>query len=337
MPANIFGNTVQEDIASFTVDKSAQFIQLLKPDVWKLVATKHIDAPGNFHSYKAPAVAMSSAIIETQMDTKGHAAINVAIATAIAARYDFPTYYVNEQLFQALQHTNPPTLKWAELSLPFEAMFFMLPKGILKEPFVDKHVTSQDILFIGYAKVKAGDAVTLLGLKDTKIRSLEVDRMIIFWAVGSGLVIQDCAFPTEQLLTPSVDWIELKTKEYEGIRLPYESGPPATFSAYIAGLIANFILVMQARPELVEKGHNTGKHLKNGLAICKPTFIGRKYQRKYEKPEEPLGHFTELRWRAGHLRLQHYGPGNKQEKVLFIDPYICYGAKLVAANLVMKG
>jgi hypothetical protein len=44
---------------------------------------------------------------------------------------------------------------------------------------------------------------------------------------------------------------------------------------------------------------------------------------------EEGGHFTEIGWRAGCMRSQHYGPKNEQIKVIFIDPYICFCRGLV--------
>jgi hypothetical protein len=153
----------------------------------------------------------------------------------------------------------------------------------------------------------------------------------VFWGLApSATTIQDCTFNATQTLTPDAMWIAAKTEEY---RQQYENmgGPGSKFTAYVSVLVANLLLVMQARPEYVEKqgSGRTNRRLKSGVPVWPPIFIGRKYITVRKSQAAEGGHFTEIEWRAGCMRSQHYGPKNEQIKVIFIDPYICFCRGLV--------
>jgi hypothetical protein len=99
----------------------------------------------------------------------------------------------------------------------------------------------------------------------------------------------------------------------------------------MSGLCANFLLLMQARRQLVEPGTRTKRVLKSGAPVHNPTWIGRNYQvvRDQQKKTPTGAHFTEIGWRAGHYRNQHYGPKGAEVKLVLIDPYVAYVRGLV--------
>ena len=42
---------------------------------------------------------------------------------------------------------------------------------------------------------------------------------------------------------------------------------------------------------------------------------------------------TSRSFAGGHMKRQHFGPGNKETKLIFIDPYIAHSAGLVKENI----
>lgn len=333
MPVLIHGKVRLEcEFEDITLNLAAKITEENFPDIWKYVFAKQFNPPPGYPSYKAPATAFSTAIIDYINRGTIGTAVNMGMAAPVLEKFNWPTYYISDQLLTALRHTNPPSEKtWNELTYPFPAITFVLPDKALNEP-----ETGKNVRFVGFTKVdKNIRSVTVAGrtFRITNWKTDE-DRIVIYWAVDNCLTIQDCTFPISQKLIPSADWINLQTESYTELAIQnqsYEAPPPASFSAYLGGLIANFILTMTARPSWVEKAEPISrKPLKSGVCLYQPTFIGRKYQIKYDQRPTPTGaHFTELRWRAGHWKTQHYGPGNTHTKEILIEPYMAYSAGLV--------
>jgi hypothetical protein len=312
-----------------TVDMAAEIIKSSFPEDWKAINTKIIEAPGSHYGFKAVAVALSCACITAQLERKQFSsANNIAAIASIMQRHDYPVYYVSKPLIEALLHSSPPEGKtWNDIKLPFPGLMFMLPRMTLFEP------DGAEIPLIGIARMEKGE-ILIAPAGGIAIRPWDEARMSAFWTVRHCLETQDVTFPPTQPLEPEPGWIEAKTQEFRHLAQGsntwtcWESGgTTAQFSSYLTGLIANLILVMLARPQLVEPGEPTGKrHPKTGLRIHRPTFLGRKYEvvRKQSHKGPAQAHFTELDWRCGHFRDQHYGPGGQEVKNIWIEPYIAH-------------
>lgn len=322
--------------SDFTVDSAAELMQKLVPDVWKAVYTKHIDNPGSHYGFKALAVAFSGAILETYSERgkKAGAAANIAAAAGVMQRHNYPTYYVSKPLLSSMMHTHPPKdMTWKGVTFPFPGVAFMVPRNMLFEP------GGEEIMLVGATVTNVGDTITVPGTK-IKVSGQKGDgtpweeaRITIFWSVRPGLVVQDCTFPVSQLLEPSPGWIDEHTEKWRELTQYPLDGPTGTFSSYMAGILANLLLVMSARPILVEQGSNTRKRLKSGLSVHSPTFLGKKYEIIRQTKAIATGaHFTELGWRSGHLKVQHFGKESQESKIIFIDPYIAFTRGLVATE-----
>lgn len=308
----------------FTIDKAADFMEKQYPEIWKNVNCKFIEAPGTHYSFKAVAVSLGVSIAELKIEPRETAAANIAASATVLAQHNFPTYYVSEALVRALLKTHPPKeMAWSQLDFPFPAMIFMLPKGVLKEP------DGEEIIYVGFARHLAHTQVKIFSIESTFINPWNTDRISIFWSVGDCMQSQDCTFVSSQLLEPDPDYIEKATEEFRVFKAKDERPTDAKFTSILSGLVANLILLKMARPEMVEPGEKTKKTLKSGLSVHRPTWIGRKYEIIRKERIVAGGHFTELDWRSGHYKIQHFGPGRKESKVIFVDPYIAYVRGLV--------
>jgi len=160
-------------------------------------------------------------------------------------------------------------------------------------------------------------------------------RISVFWVLGPSCITgQDATFKASLPLEPDPGWLDCKTEEFNAYyqQNMNAGGTASEFSSYVAGLVANMLLVMEARKQVVEHGGPTNRVLKSGLRVHRPNFIGRKYEvlrQQSSMRASAGGHFTELGWRSGYIRRQHVGKGNADVKLVLIDPYIAYTSGLV--------
>ena len=310
------------------LDRLTKGIQTVYPSLWRRCYTKHYDLPGNYRGAKAVACTFASAYLETEMMLNQKKLISNGwmIARLLEAK-DWPCYAVTGPLLQAMLRTHPPQgMTWADIPWPFEAVTFMIPRDLLKD------ITGASIYALGAFHIPSGANPDDLPDWLKHLGAHNYARSGVFWLFEpAGLMLHDCTFPSTQSLEPDPTWIDKATAE----QVEHGNGTAdmvcsGDFASQMAGIVANLLLVMQARPELVERGSRTGRKLGNGTPVHSPTFIGRKYAVKTEGPRPAAtGHFTELRWVAGHLRNQAYGKGRAEHRLIFIDPFLRYGAGLV--------
>lgn len=315
--------------ANFSIDEITAFFEQRCPELWRRNYTKHIEVPGNYRGFKAIAATFTSAEVECRFYAGQKRLVsNGGLIGQELLKYDWPCYLVTKPLLDALSHTHPPKgMTWEEVVFPFPAVMFMIPRGTLRD------CTGLEIYALGACSIGASDPESFNKLPQwmKEQGGHNYPRICVFWLFEpAGINLHDCTFPQSQLLEPDPDWINKATaQQMEQYNRP---DPVATgeFASQMAAIVANLLLLMQARPELIEYGEKTTRKLpKFGIPIVRPTFLGRKYAVKSETSASvPVGHFTELRWRAGHMKRQHFGKGNEQVKTIFIEPYVCYGAGL---------
>lgn len=308
--------------------------QQLWPATWRHIYTRHIDTPGSHYSFRVAAAAMVNAIESYTAGIETHASSAVTSAASVLAEYKFPTYFVGSELLRAIKRSNLPALTWEQMHMPQVAAVYMLPVGALQDE------TGAEVPFIGYAIGHQGKRYVCPNKPRFQMEASE-NKVVVFWATydGKGMAISDCTLRMTQPLSPGADWISEQTELFREMKrnkmldLTWDMEVDSEFSSYICGLLANILLLQTSRPELVEVEKSTGKHIKSsGLECHTPNFIGRHYRVKQEGhgPEDSGRHFTELRWRAGHYRLQWYGAGRKDWKTVWIEPYQARSAGIVS-------
>lgn len=308
-------------VLKWDVAATSRALERKYPDTWRRINTRTIESPPDYFGSKVVSVGIVSAIEEARA---GHLDSNVGIIAGVLEKFDFPTYYVSRPLVEALSRSSPPkSLTWEDLTLPFKALTFMVPRGCLVEP----EPTKGEMACVGVAKLLAGERLEIPSLPGRAVEGLTYDRICIYWILGpSGLEMNDSTFPVSHPLEPLGDWIDAKS---EG--RPY-GGPPGAFASTIAGLVANFILIMEARKELVEPGSLLRRPPGVGRpGVYSPTFIGRNYsilKKDRDEDVERQSKFTELGWRAGHFKRQRFGLRSEQTKTIFVDPYIAFSKGL---------
>jgi hypothetical protein len=310
-----------------TLEQVVHTLEERAPKLWRQVYQKAIHAPAGYNSWKLPAVGICVAKLSSQFRKETEPAINgIVLASTVLLKHDFPVYYVTRPMLDALVNTHPPTLLWDEIPLPFPGVTFMLPDGVLREP-----VTGDNINFLSLSRVPE-KAMTAPGGKG-KYDDNGADRMVIWYATRNGTLLQSVIFPVTQKLEPAAKWIEEATDYYlQETKQEIVGRLTAEFLSFLCAVTANILMVMTARPELVQESNPkaTRVHPKSKVRLMEPLWIGQKYRHYVEqKATAKKSFFTELRWRAGHWRLQHYSEGRKLNKVIWIAPYLCLGGGLV--------
>jgi hypothetical protein len=306
-------------------DTLTKEIETRHNDLWKRLYTKNISAPNGYRSSKQLAVLNAVTIMRLRHDMvngREEKFDNVSKLALLGTqgKYNFPLYYVAAPLLQALKQTYPPSsLKWEDIKMPFSGLTFALPSGGLLD------TDGSSIMFAGVAQLKANTEFLIPGVFNVKSLDVMVNKIVIFWSSGQCVfyqtLIAEMFSPmaiTEDILT---DWEQQdKEERFDG------DMPAADITAQVSRIVANLLLLMHARPELVDKGVSIGhRHVGDTTVPCQnPTFVGKSYAVKYESRNETNAHFTELGWRRGHFRQQPCGPGRQEVKTIFIEPFIAH-------------
>lgn len=319
------------------VDIISEYFIKEQPKLWHRVYTKHVNASGSYRSLKAVAAVTCCGIMECDWESRynGFVPSNVPLIEKELSKYHHPVYYVCKEILEAIKNTKPPNKTWDEIKFPLPAITFMLPtwSGI-REPvapgdrFSNEVQKGGEIFSLTIARLEPGPDRVWIG--DDK----HTPKIVVSWMPEpAGFISQDCTFPVTQRLAPDANWIAEATKTSDQILGKYRQKlvePPPDFSAKMAGFAANLVLLMQSKPEYVELGSRLPKSLGNGTPTYSPNFIGRKYKTRFEGRKDPTGaHYTEIGWRSGSWRDQHYGPGNKEVKEIWVEPYMAHIRGLV--------
>jgi hypothetical protein len=111
----------------------------------------------------------------------------------------------------------------------------------------------------------------------------------------------------------------------------YNPQAVADFNEYLQAIFLRLILIMECRPELVEKEAQVVK-VNKGFAKDKtkdfyePLWIGRNYAIRRDVQDKGGTHASpRVHWRRGYLRNQPYGEGRQQRKLVWIEPVLVMG------------
>lgn len=268
------------------------------------------------------------------------------------AKFRVPTYAVDYNFLHAIIRSKPPAnyllkdLKW-----PFEAMLFLIP-----EQFGIDYI-GKPILFIG-AMVYAKEEVfkcpcPVLGGKEIQeVMGANTN------APGKGCLdivanVLEPATDNSEMLTAAyssvtrmedatmvADCMEVLPVRFygQGLRfggsgkMRFDEAEDTKINARLTTLGLQLILAMGAVPQFVTLGRQVAKARppQNGKtgggrkALYEPNYIGKGFAPAREKVASLGGTHASpaMHWREGHWRRQHFGEGNKQEKIIWIQPVL---------------
>jgi hypothetical protein len=239
-------------------------------------------------------------------------------------KYQVPTYFVDPNLLQAAMDTDPADMSWDDVTYPFPAGVFALPKG---NGLLNENGTEME--FLGWCYTPPGK----IRFKNIFINN--ENQRISTWAVcPNTLDLYYVTIPSSMKLKVEADDINQKTldsietakvqgNDYFTLDTSMEM---AKLNSKISCTIANLLLIAQNVPRLVAQGTPTRIERKHQtpLELWTPRFLGKGYQRNYVKSGVHTGMHVRPHWRREHLHTQVYGPRNslrkiRKQEILWID------------------
>lgn len=293
----------------------------IEPEMWRACNPRIYKNADNFGNPQVAGAVLASSILTIR--DHGHEVAQtqnvIYLAAAQILKYDIPTFFVQKELAEAALRTSPPdNYKWTEMPMPFEGGVFVLPKGLVHHP------RKGEVDIIGFGRTRAG--LHTVALKDCPTVRTANDNFIIFTGLreSAGFEIYDRTFNSKTNPTIAEVYNQKSDKSLEAydkmFHLPFESGD-TEFMHLLCKIVFNLLLAAATRPELIEAGAKVGRHKKSGAEIWTPRFLGRKYRVQAKGESVSLGGHIRWHWRSGHFRLQHFGQGRTEEKLIWIEPY----------------
>jgi hypothetical protein len=209
-----------------------------------------------------------------------------------------PAYWVNKDLLEALMQS-VLTVEIDSLNWTMKTGMFMLPKGVIISP----ENKSVEAIFWHY----------------------DSEANTIYWATTD----ESSSFCRRLKL----DGEKFSYTDSEDIDPKVVKG----FNEYLHSIFLRLILIMECRPELVDKESevvrvNKGFGKAQAQDFYQPLWLGFGYRLKREGTQSSEGssgtHGTKsVHWRRGFLRNQPYGEGRQQRKLVWIEPVLVMGGK----------
>lgn len=263
-------------------------------------------------------------------------------------RYQFPIYYVDEQLLEAVDLTRPPDLTLDEIHWPMPAIIFSLPVEWVRRRM------GWPMAFIGCARAEKGDIkihptfARVAGMPDDTIAMQ--NSMALFHFPYLSPDGTPCDYTSRYPLTFKVSELVTDMSHYEDttkterwvydaeylerIRKRDEAGltpskeDEVKLLNELTSLAGKLLLIMSARPELVTRGVQSRKEkVHKGVvvreALWHPNFIGLGYKiKRSESTGEGTHASPRMHWRVGHWHTVVHGKGRTLRKTSWFEPVL---------------
>lgn len=322
------------------IEKMLEQIKVTEPDFVSLAMPKRYVAPASYPHFGK--VFVTSAYQNNFLLSMGfdvNPTVNAGYTVfAKLTKYQVPTYYVTENLCEALAVTSPPAdMLLDDIKWPMPAMVFMLPIDFCHRFF------GRQVNFISAARFEANEIVESPGMTALgKMQSVELvsasPQVILYYESvepESNLVSN---YNSNSPVTRKIGEIVHDDVVYNGeiidpAQQPFNPKEDKEFANRVFMFVIKLLLVMTARQSYVEAGEcvRTEKWKKSGKvrdALWAPNYIGRTYKVQREGTTPTGTHASpRLHWRRGHIRHQPYGEGRSLMRVIWIEPCLI-GAKV---------
>jgi hypothetical protein len=267
---------------------------------WQIIYPRVYTGVGGYGSPKKVAETYYTALHWVKDNPNSSPAAMQAIygAACMAKRYNFPLFFVDENLLAAVVNTEPPSgVRWAEMKLPFEAGAISLPRGALR------YIDGTDVNHLGWCRVRKGDEMRF---DDRSLPIKAPDDCFITYAQPlneEGTVLFSSLDGTSK---PYIDACVLEERWHAFFDLPFAAGDEE-FLRLTRSLVFGLLMVINARPALVSKGRREGKQSKgNKREFWTPNVIGRDYHAQREHQGGSHGS-PRGGWRRGHYTHVAFG------------------------------
>jgi|GEM_PF-4640110 len=297
---------------------------------YQMLLSKRYQEPSGYASYRSVCVEVASIIMNAKKAPRNLDSVTAAAAgiSHQIAHLELPTFWLNQSLAVALEHTQiPDQLIGVRRVLPGGVV--MLPNNFLKTP------DGKQITFIGWLHQLPDD--DLLDIKITRefnlIPQSSKDGYINwFSSLSNGEVYQG----NIKCLSNSVEFGEkIFDINLRSVTNDINEEAERETIVKIEKLIVQVLLLMQARTDLVsdsqviQSTRGVGFNSQAKAELLQPRWIGKDYKVREEQESAPASGGTHAsprpHWRKGHLRRVPVGPREEnQRKWTWIEPTWIY-------------
>jgi hypothetical protein len=314
------------------VDEILKRIERESPNIVSLICKKDYTRP---LGYESPSISMLSAFASADlilsrmvMPEQDPATYSAYLSHGLLIKYQMPTYFVSEDLCEALLKTEAPEdLLFSEIKWPMPIMRFMLPIEFSKRYF------GSEVPYITAALVEVGARIeSPIIIRGQRVPPLDIQNEHPFFCATmlkweNDLPMQyDSRCPINRQVGDllNTDLSHFQCAAPEGV----ESDPNEDVKTVnrLSNLAINILLAMTAEPELITPERMlrptkwNGKHVVR-RALWKPNFIGERFKVIYESVAPVGSHKSpHSHWRKGHWRNQRHGEKNTLVKRIWIKP-----------------
>jgi hypothetical protein len=308
------------------IQQTRELIQSVTPHLLKKYGPRRYSTPTGYVSTEWAATHMAA----NELSFKGVTAdLDNGIAMKAHAihlewhKLNGPTYFVSENLLKAALNNSLPKIPCKAIRWPLDAIMFMLPTGVLTNP------EGASINFLVVAKHFGSMGCTT-----------GVDQGKGIEGIAQYASIRDFnpdAYVCDEVKDPA------GFSHFTGdtLNLNFYTGdhPEIEFIDRLRVLAINLLLIMSARPELVETTSSlvTSDNKKVGKVSSRedrqrwsPNWIGRDFRIKTDTRAKTTTvgakrPSPEMHWRRGHYREQPYGEKLSKKKTIWMEPVLIGG------------
>ncbi len=230
-----------------------------------------------------------------------------------------PVYWIGKDILQALLMTRAPSINMEDLKIPVPVGFIMLPTGMITEKTSKGKVIN--VNHISWSISLPGSQVSIPFGNYAAAYARPEDPTGMTWCNHN----QESSMGGKAHLQGTVKEAFFSGKSvfnaYFGAPPEYLTYDQNELTFLIPELLVKIFILMSSRKDIIEPGEYI-RQIKRGkrrLDLFSPNWVGRAYRLK--RIHQGGTHASpRFHWRQGHMRSQHYGPGNKKLKEIWIEP-----------------
>lgn len=269
--------------------------ELAAPELGELMPRRVVAPSGSYPFEGFAAILASDAAGENGKARRFKSDAYCEALRRILALYRTPCYAISPGLFSALWMSAPPTdLCVGDLPDSRRCGVISLPRGALVGSL------GIDVGWVSWAFMKAHE------YEQCKIAQGE-DGLIIISHEAEG--IRRCHMTVSDMASRIADRENPPIVNVEPDRPMQTTEADGEMPSRIAAFVANCLLLMDSRADVVEAGGIERKPKKGKPALYRPQYIGKGYKIKKgtRGPQGGTHASPRLHWRRGHWRIQPYG------------------------------
>lgn len=313
---------------------AAEYLASRVPQLWQRCYPRIYEEPscGKYYSPKEVSYQLLSTALRTASEGAGglgESQLAELIWASRLANLRVPTYWIGDGMAQAIQQTIPPMeFEWSSTKLPFDAMVFMVPKGLL----LHEDAKEGEAVFVSFVRVKDKDEIASLSSTNPKVFNIMEDAFSCFVTTSQGTLMH-WTYAREQGFT------KVNLAELDKLVQDFAQHSHTTYSRYSGDLtmadnrfmarVSHFIfgtvLMMLTKPEYITSAslrkRVPGKVGKTPKEFWNPNIIGLQYRIKRDW-QGGTHASPRMHWVRGSYKEQRYGEKHSLHKRIWIEPYV---------------